>query len=109
VLRLTRFARSSIGRTFSQFSNENMKTSPPIKNEMDDINDVFEQILLSEERISEEGYRQGFDRGVTEGNLEAYHLGKYFARFSRDATTMCNTRRDVLKLFRLPPRCRDRS
>lgn len=41
-----------------------------------DINDAFESILLSEERISEEGYRQGFEKGVTEGNLEAYHLGK---------------------------------
>lgn len=74
-------------RTPVSLFDQNMKTSPPIKNEMDDINDVFEQILLSEERISEEGYRSGFERGVTEGNLEAYHLGKYFARFSPDATT----------------------
>lgn len=42
-----------------------------------DINNVFDQILLSEERISEEGYKQGFKKGVTEGNLEAYHLGKH--------------------------------
>ena len=40
------------------------------------INDVFEQILLSEERIADEAYKQGFDKSVSEGNLEAYHLGK---------------------------------
>lgn len=43
---------------------------------MADINDVFEQILLSEERIADEAYKQGFDKSVSEGNLEAYHLGK---------------------------------
>lgn len=42
-----------------------------------DINEVFDSILLSEERISEEGYKQGFEKGVSEGNLEAYHLGKH--------------------------------
>jgi hypothetical protein len=42
------------------------------------VNDAFAQILLSEERIAEESYKQGFDKGVTEGNLEAYHLGKQF-------------------------------
>lgn len=41
-----------------------------------DVNDAFEQIFLSEERIAEESYKQGFEKGVTEGNLEAYHLGK---------------------------------
>ena len=40
-----------------------------------DVNDAFEQIFLSEERIAEESYKQGFEKGVTEGNLEAYHLG----------------------------------
>ncbi|CAO1372439.1 unnamed protein product [Diamesa hyperborea] len=39
------------------------------------INTVFENILLSEERIAEEGYKLGFDKGVQEGNLSAYHLG----------------------------------
>ena len=46
------------------------------KNESMDINDVFDQILLSEERISEEGYKLGFEKGVSEGNLQAYHLGE---------------------------------
>lgn len=41
-----------------------------------DINDAFEQILLSEERIAEESYKKGFEKGVSEGNLEAYHIGK---------------------------------
>lgn len=54
-----------------------MKTSASKNNEsMADINDVFEQILLSEERIANEAYKQGFDKSVSEGNLEAYHLGK---------------------------------
>lgn len=42
-----------------------------------DINEVFDQILLSEESITEEGYKKGFEKGVSEGNLEAYHLGKF--------------------------------
>jgi hypothetical protein len=45
---------------------------------VNDINDVFEQILLSEERISEESYKQGFSKGVSDGNLEAYHIGECF-------------------------------
>ena len=48
---------------------------------VNDINDVFEQILLSEERISEESYKQGFSKGVSDGNLEAYHLGEFFCKF----------------------------
>lgn len=43
------------------------------------INEVFDQILLSEERIAEEGFKQGFEKGVSEGNLEAYHLGELTA------------------------------
>lgn len=43
-----------------------------------DINEVFENILLSEEKISEEGYRKGFEIGVRDGNLQAYHLGEIF-------------------------------
>lgn len=49
-----------------------MKTQESKNNEMD-VNDVFESILLSEERVSEEGYRKGFEIGVRDGNLEAYH------------------------------------
>lgn len=46
-----------------------------------DINEVFDQILLSEERIAEEGFKQGFEKGVSEGNLEAYHLGEFTAHY----------------------------
>lgn len=45
------------------------------------INTVFENILLSEERIAEEGYKLGFDKGVQEGNLSAYHLGEFVFLF----------------------------
>lgn len=54
-----------------------MKNSPNDSVDVSvDINRVFDNILLSEERISEEGYKQGFEKGVSEGNLDAYHLGK---------------------------------
>ena len=43
-----------------------------------DINDIFEQILLSEERIAEESYKKGFEKGVSEGNLKAYHIGNLY-------------------------------
>lgn len=66
----SRYLRISI----SLVSDEKMKTIESKNNEMD-VNDVFESILLSEERVSEEGYRKGFEIGVRDGNLEAYHLG----------------------------------
>jgi hypothetical protein len=50
-------------KTLSEQNNE-------VKMAVSDINDVFEQILLSEERISEESYKQGFSKGVSDGNLE---------------------------------------
>lgn len=40
-----------------------------------DINDVFDAIVLSEEKVSEEEYQKGFDEAATAGNLEGYHLG----------------------------------
>lgn len=39
------------------------------------INDVFEDILFSEERIIEESYRQGYSEGACEYTVEGYHLG----------------------------------
>lgn len=48
-----------------------------------DINEVFDSILLSEERISEEGYKKGLQAGVSEGNLEAYHLGTHLSSLAR--------------------------
>lgn len=40
-----------------------------------DINDVFSDIFLGEDRIFEESYYEGFERGKQEENLEAFHLG----------------------------------
>lgn len=40
-----------------------------------DINDVFEDILFSEEKVIAEGYEKGFAIGSTEENIEGYHLG----------------------------------
>ncbi|KAF7283958.1 hypothetical protein GWI33_022781 [Rhynchophorus ferrugineus] len=39
------------------------------------INDVFEDILFSEERIIEESYKQGYTEGSREDTIEGYHLG----------------------------------
>jgi hypothetical protein len=62
---------SHVGITMKTSDNNNAGSTMAVN----DINDVFEQILLSEERISEESYKQGFSKGVSDGNLEAYHLG----------------------------------
>ncbi|KAL5288589.1 ORAOV1 family protein [Megaselia abdita] len=40
-----------------------------------DINDIFDDIALTEEKISKESYEEGFKTGVDEGNLEGYKLG----------------------------------
>lgn len=40
-----------------------------------DINDAFDDILLSEERLNQQGYEEGFIQGKKEGNPEGYHLG----------------------------------
>lgn len=40
-----------------------------------DINTIFDEIALSEEKISEESYQKGYEDGVKEGNTEGYHLG----------------------------------
>lgn len=58
------------------------------------INTVFENILLSEERIAEEGYKLGFDKGVQEGNLSAYHLGEFVFLFQ-----LTNQLNDVCYVF----------
>lgn len=73
---VTRIWRSPMVRWVFK-DDENMKNSPNDSVDVSvDINRVFDNILLSEERISEEGYKQGFEKGVSEGNLDAYHLGK---------------------------------
>ncbi|XP_055623915.1 protein LTO1 homolog [Toxorhynchites rutilus septentrionalis] len=40
-----------------------------------DINDVFEDLFLAEEKLSEESYQRGVAAGVLEGNVDAYHFG----------------------------------
>ncbi|KAJ8928391.1 hypothetical protein NQ314_019056, partial [Rhamnusium bicolor] len=40
-----------------------------------DINDIFDDILLSEEKVIEESYKEGFQIGIAKGNPEGYHLG----------------------------------
>ncbi|CAD7088120.1 unnamed protein product [Hermetia illucens] len=40
-----------------------------------DINDVFDEILLTEESLTKQGYNEGYERGLAEGNIEGYQLG----------------------------------
>lgn len=40
-----------------------------------DINDIFDDIALSEERISDEAYQDGYSEGELAGNVDGYHLG----------------------------------
>ncbi|KAL1122980.1 hypothetical protein AAG570_003304 [Ranatra chinensis] len=42
---------------------------------VEDINAAFEDIALGEERIAEQGYRLGLERGRGLGEREGYHLG----------------------------------
>ena len=40
-----------------------------------DINDIFDDIILSEERLVEKGYQEGFAEGCVQGNADGYRLG----------------------------------
>lgn len=40
-----------------------------------DINDIFDDIILSEERLVEKGYQEGFAEGCQQGNADSYRLG----------------------------------
>lgn len=40
-----------------------------------DINDVFDELLLSEEHIGRRSYTNGFEEGLARGNFEAFHMG----------------------------------
>jgi hypothetical protein len=45
--------------------------------ETNDVYDIFSDILLSEQKISDENFKRGFEQAVNEKfNLKAYHLGK---------------------------------
>lgn len=47
----------------------------PVKK--DEIDEAFDNIFLSEEKITEKEYEKGFEEGRHQGNTEAYHLGKF--------------------------------
>ncbi|XP_065366656.1 protein LTO1 homolog [Calliphora vicina] len=40
-----------------------------------DINDIFDDIILTEERLVEKSYKEGFDEGCQQGNADGYRLG----------------------------------
>lgn len=40
-----------------------------------DINEIFEDLLFTEDNLATEAFKDGFVKGQTEGNLEGYHLG----------------------------------
>lgn len=40
-----------------------------------DINDLFDDIILTEERLAESSYKEGYTDGCAQGNEEGYRLG----------------------------------
>lgn len=59
-----------------------MTTNPPDEealgdrhNEQRDINDIFDDILLTEESLEQQGYDEGFAAAAADGNAEGFHLG----------------------------------
>jgi len=48
-------------------------TSTPL--EVSDINDVFDNIVFSEDKIVREGFCEGLKKGISEAEVEGYHLG----------------------------------
>lgn len=40
-----------------------------------DINDIFDDILLTEESLEQQGYDEGYAAAAAAGNTEGYHLG----------------------------------
>ncbi|XP_031637565.1 protein LTO1 homolog, partial [Contarinia nasturtii] len=51
------------------------KTVVGVSSSKQDINDIFDDIALYEDRISEEGYQKGLEAGKSIGNTDGYHLG----------------------------------
>lgn len=58
---------------FIQISLKNKEMFPYVLDK--DINEVFDDILLSEEKIIKKSYDDGFSIGASQGNPEGYHLG----------------------------------
>lgn len=57
-----------------------MTTQSPAANgktptEERDINDIFDDILLTEESLEQQGYEEGFAEAAAAGNTEGFHLG----------------------------------
>lgn len=50
-------------------------TSKQLHEEILDINEVFDNIVLSEQKISDQGFDEGFKKGTVEGQCEGFHLG----------------------------------
>lgn len=40
-----------------------------------DINEIFDDIVLIEERLMQQGYKEGFEQGSKEGQIEGFKLG----------------------------------
>lgn len=62
----------------SSHSPQPMVTSnctDPTTNEERDINDIFDDILLTEETLEQQGYAEGFSDASSAGNTEGFHLG----------------------------------
>ncbi len=51
-----------------------MSTNQENQSEVD-INDVFDDIVLIEEKLTAQGYSEGFKDGQSSGNSEGFHLG----------------------------------
>lgn len=58
-----------------QPTEETKAESAKVEKNDRDINDVFDDIVLSEEKVAEEGYQKGFEDGESSGNTDGYHLG----------------------------------
>ncbi|CAG9815577.1 unnamed protein product [Phaedon cochleariae] len=55
---------------------DNMQQNQTCDTDKDtDINDIFDDILLGEEKVIEKAYEEGFKIGVSKGSAEGYHLG----------------------------------
>ncbi|XP_075228953.1 uncharacterized protein LOC142328796 [Lycorma delicatula] len=44
-------------------------------NTVDDINFVFDDIVLSENNVLQQSFEEGYQNGLKEGQLEGFHLG----------------------------------
>ncbi|XP_025832333.1 protein ORAOV1 homolog [Agrilus planipennis] len=57
------------------FTMNKDKTGSEEKCDTKDINEVFDDLFLLEDRYVKQGYQEGYCKGSTEDNIEAFHLG----------------------------------